>query len=44
MKIRIQDEKEMFMPSREEVLTLLKKHHPRLAAEYGVSRIGLFGS
>lgn len=30
--------------SREEVVALLRKNYPYLAAEYGVRRIGLFGS
>lgn len=32
------------MLSREYVITLLRENYPYLAAEYGVKRIGLFGS
>ncbi len=32
------------MPNREEVMTLLRQHYPYLAAQYGVKKIGLFGS
>ncbi|MGC8880082.1 MAG: nucleotidyltransferase family protein [Anaerolineae bacterium] len=30
--------------NREKILALLRQHYPYLAAEYGVKRIGLFGS
>ncbi|MCS6964324.1 MAG: nucleotidyltransferase family protein [Thermoflexus sp.] len=30
--------------SREEIITLLRRHYSFLAAQYGVKRIGLFGS
>ncbi|WP_322493531.1 nucleotidyltransferase family protein [Chloroflexus sp.] len=36
--------KEQPMPNREEVMTLLRQHYPYLAAQYGVKKIGLFGS
>jgi len=29
---------------REEIISLLRQNYPRLAAEYGVKRVGLFGS
>ncbi|WP_448383307.1 nucleotidyltransferase family protein [Desulfosoma sp.] len=32
------------MLSREEIIALLRKNYSYLAAEYGVKRIGLFGS
>lgn len=32
------------MLSQEEIITLLRQNYPYLAAEYGVKRIGLFGS
>ncbi len=32
------------MLSRAEVITLLRRSYPHLVAEYGVKRIGLFGS
>lgn len=32
------------MPNREEMITLLRQHYPYLAARYGVTKIGLFGS
>jgi predicted nucleotidyltransferase len=32
------------MLSREEIIALLRQHYPYLAAEYGVKRVGLFGS
>ncbi len=32
------------MPTREHVLTLLREAYPFLAAEYGVRKLGLFGS
>mgnify|MGYP001044435587 CR=1 FL=1 len=32
------------MTSVEEIIALLREHYPYLAAEYGVKRIGLFGS
>jgi len=32
------------MPTREEVLRILRKQLPHLNSEYGVKRIGLFGS
>ncbi|RIH81687.1 Nucleotidyltransferase domain protein [Meiothermus luteus] len=32
------------MLTREEIVALLRKNYPYLAAEYGVGRIGLFGS
>lgn len=32
------------MSSREEIITLLRRNYSYLAAQYGVKRIGLFGS
>ncbi|MEM2002885.1 MAG: nucleotidyltransferase family protein [Candidatus Methanomethylicaceae archaeon] len=32
------------MPNREEIIALLRQHYPHLATQYGVRRIGLFGS
>jgi predicted nucleotidyltransferase len=32
------------MLTRDGIVTLLREHHPYLAAEYGVRKIGLFGS
>lgn len=32
------------MLNREEIIALLRQHYPHLAAQYGVRRIGLFGS
>jgi len=32
------------MPSREEILAVLKTQYPHLAAKYGVNRLGIFGS
>jgi uncharacterized protein len=32
------------MLTREEITTILRENHAHLAAEYGVKRIGLFGS
>ncbi len=32
------------MLSREEIITLLRKNYPYLSANYGVKKIGLFGS
>jgi hypothetical protein len=32
------------MPTREQVLALLREAYPYLAAEYGVKRVGIFGS
>jgi hypothetical protein len=32
------------MLDREKIVKLLHEHYPHLAAEYGVARIGLFGS
>jgi predicted nucleotidyltransferase len=32
------------MLTRETIITRLREHYPYLAAEYGVKRIGLFGS
>lgn len=32
------------MQTKEEILTLLREAYPHLASEYGVKRIGLFGS
>lgn len=32
------------MLNRQEVIALLRQHYPYLAAQYGIRRIGLFGS
>ncbi len=32
------------MLTKEQVIQLLREHYPHLVAEYGVKRIGLFGS
>jgi predicted nucleotidyltransferase len=32
------------MLTREEITTILRENHAHLAAEYGVKRVGLFGS
>ena len=32
------------MLTRDEMITILREQYPHLAAEYGVKRIGLFGS
>ncbi|OAN46254.1 nucleotidyltransferase [Chloroflexus islandicus] len=32
------------MPNREEMIALLRQQYPYLAAHYGVTKIGLFGS
>lgn len=32
------------MPTKERVMTLLRENYPYLAAEYGVKKIGIFGS
>jgi len=32
------------MPAKEQVVKLLREKYPYLAAEYGVKRIGIFGS
>ncbi len=32
------------MPTREQVLALLREAYPYLAAEYGIRRVGIFGS
>lgn len=32
------------MPDRKQIVELLRENYPYLAAEYGVKRIGLFGS
>jgi predicted nucleotidyltransferase len=31
-------------PEQEEVINLLREHYPALAAEYGIQRLGVFGS
>ena len=31
-------------PEREDILKLLREHYPALAAEYGIRRMGVFGS
>ncbi len=32
------------VPTKERVMTLLRENYPYLAAEYGVKKIGIFGS
>ncbi|NOZ29324.1 MAG: nucleotidyltransferase family protein [Chloroflexi bacterium] len=32
------------MSTREQIIELLREHYPFLAAEYGVKRVGIFGS
>ncbi len=32
------------MPTREQVLALLREAYPYLAAEYGIRKVGIFGS
>jgi predicted nucleotidyltransferase len=35
---------ELVMPTKKEIIKVLKKNLPYLMAEYGIKRIGLFGS
>ncbi len=32
------------MPTKEQIMRLLREHYPFLADEYGVKKVGIFGS